>query len=97
MIPAEAWGPIGIAAGALIAGLVNWWLGRKKPQVDAGTLALNLAASLREDVTRLSARVESLELDRNAYRSWSHVLWAHIHDEQTPRMPAPSWPNDLAR
>ena len=63
----------------------------------AGKMALELVNSLRAEVDRLSARVETLERDRNAYRSWSHVLWDHIHSDETPRLPAPKWPEELAR
>lgn len=96
-MPPEAWGPLGLLAGVLVTAGFAWWRDRNKPKVDAGALALDLAGSLREDVSRLSARVELLERDRNAYRSWSHVLWSHIHDERVPRVPAPNWPEDLAR
>lgn len=89
-MPPEAWGALGVLGGALIAGFVAWMKDRSADKNNAGTLALALAQ-------RLDARVEVLERERNAYRSWSHVLWSHIYDEQAPRLPAPSWPVDLAR
>lgn len=92
-LPGPAWVLIGVLATAL----VTWTLGLLKNKQDAGTLALNLANSLRDDVSRLDARVETLERERNAYRSWAHVLWGHIFDENTPRIPPPNWPVDLAR
>lgn len=96
-MPPEVWGPLGVLVGVTVTGFVSWLRDRHRPKIDAATLALNLAESLREDVSRLSGRVEVLERDRNAYRSWSHVLWSHIHDEQAPRTPAPTWPENLAR
>lgn len=93
-MPVELWGPLGVVAGALITGLTAWvvaWVReRRTARSDAGTLALQM-------VRDLTARVEALEHDRNAYRSWSHVLWWHIHDETVPRIPAPAWPDELAR
>lgn len=96
-MPPEAWGALGLLAGALVTGFVAWWRDRKKPQVDTGTLALDLVRTTSVELARVSARVEVLERDRNAYRSWSHVLWSHIHDERVARLPAPTWPDDLAR
>lgn len=96
-MPPEAWGAVGLIGGAIVAGAIAWLNGRRAQRHDTGTLALNIANSLREDVNRLSARVEVLERDRNAYRSWSHTLWSHIHNERVPRTPAPDWPEDLAR
>ncbi len=82
-MPAEAWGGLGVMVGALIAGIVALIRGRRD--------------SLEKRVERLEARVEALEDERDAYRSWSHVLWFHIHDGATPRLPAPEWPEDLPR
>lgn len=100
-IPGPAWGAIGVVIAALFAGvgalIRDWWAGRREAKVDAGQLALEYAKGLKDDVDRLTSRVESLEHDRNAYRSWSHVLWDHIHDSTTPRTPAPTWPTELPR
>lgn len=64
-------------------------------------IAHDAAASVIDDlqleVQRLGSRVESLELARDGYRSWSHVLWAHLHDVSLPRLPAPEWPPSLPR
>lgn len=89
-MPPEAWGALGVLGGAVMTAIVAWANSNRTSKADAGTLALSM-------VTRLDARVEVLERERNAYRSWSHVLWAHIYDEQVPRLPGPTWPEDLAR
>lgn len=89
-MPPEAWGALGVMAGGGLTALVAWANSKRSSKADAGTLALEM-------VKRLDARVEILERERNAYRSWSHVLWSHIYDEQAPRLPAPTWPHDLAR
>lgn len=93
-----ALGVVGAAALAALAAIIGHLVGsRNKAKVDAGQLALQLATTQGEEIGRLSGRVTSLEIDRNAYRSWSHVLWDHIHDENVPRTPAPIWPTTLAR
>jgi outer membrane murein-binding lipoprotein Lpp len=90
LIPAPVWAVIGVLGGAVIAGGVALFNGRRE------TLG-KIVAALQTEVVRLSGRVESLEQGRDAYRSWSHVLWSHIHDGATPRVPAPTWPPDLPR
>lgn len=100
-VPAAVWTTFGVvfaafvtAAAATIGHLVG---SRNKTKNDAGTMALALATAQGQEIVRLSSRVEALERDRNAYRSWSHVLWDHIHDEEMPRTPAPTWPEHLPR
>lgn len=82
-VPAPLWGVVGVAIGGVVTLMVAVLNGRRD--------------SLEKRVARLEARVESLEEERDAYRSWSHVLWFHIHDLATPRTPAPVWPEDLPR
>lgn len=89
-VPGPVWGLLGVIGGGLIAAAVALFNGRRE------TLG-KIVAALQTEVVRLSGRVESLERDRNAYRSWSHVLWQHIHDPAVPRTPAPIWPTDLPR
>ena len=89
-IPSAVWGVIGVSFGGLVAGLFSLANGRR----DA---LAKILPSLQADVADLRNRVENLERERNAYRSWSHVLWFHIHDTSTPRIPAPVWPEDLPR
>ena len=83
-----------VAAIAAASGVIGHLFGGRKTKQDG--LAI-LVENLQEEVKRLASRVEALEHDRNAYRSWSHVLWQHIHDESVPRKPAPQWPDELPR
>ena len=100
-VPSAVWGAIGVTAAAVftVGGALvrDWWANRRESKVDAGQLALEYAKGLDSKVARLEARVTVLEGERNAYRSWSHVLWDHIHDTDNPRIPAPAWPTDLPR
>lgn len=100
-IPAAAWAAIGVIGATFltaVAAVIGHLVGsRNKVKNDAGTMALALATAQGQEIVRLSSRVEALERDRNAYRSWSHVLWDHIHDEEVPRTPAPTWPEHLPR
>lgn len=89
-VPPALWGLIGVIGGAVIAGGVALFNGRRE------TLG-KIVAALQTEVVRLSGRVETLEKKSDAYRSWSHTLWQHIHSEGTPRTPAPPWPDDLPR
>ena len=58
--------------------------------------SLAFVKTLQDEVRDLRSRMESLEHERSAYRSWAHTLWSHIHSAE-PRTPAPQWPTDLPR
>lgn len=101
IFPPEVWSVVGVVGSALLiagAAIVGHFVGARRAQkADAGTLALGIANNLQQQIAELNTRVSSLESDRNAYRSWSHVLWDHIHDSGKPRLPAPLWPEGLSR
>ena len=101
LIPAAAWGAIGILGAALIgtvgAFIGNWFSNRNKEKVDAGQLALEYATALRLDVDQLKNRVATLEQERNAYRSHAHTLHEWGGYVETADRPRPMWPVDLAR
>ncbi|WP_460801467.1 hypothetical protein [Microbacterium sp. GXF6406] len=95
--PEHIWGWSGaiiVAAIAAVGVITGHVIGSQKSKRDD---LQALVDQLQEEIHRVSARVETLEQTRDAYRSWSHVLWAHLHDERTPRLPPPSWPIDLPR
>ena len=100
-IPGELYGAAAIVAAAAItaaAAIVGHNVGAQRAKKsDAGSLALQIANTLQARIDTLEARVVLLEHDRNAYRSWSHQLWDHIHNENKPRIPAPIWPENLPR
>lgn len=101
VIPGELYAAAGIILAATItavAAIIGHNLGTSRgKKSDAGSLALQIANTLQARIDTLEKRVISLEHDRNAYRSWSHILWEHIHDEDKPRTPAPTWPENLPR
>lgn len=101
LIPGPLWAALGVVMAALIGGaaaLIGNIIGDKRARAAQNDERLSkLVDQLQEEVSRLGRRVESLEHTRDAYRSWSHVLWDHIVDVDTPRLPPPAWPENLSR
>lgn len=100
-IPGPAWGAVGVL-GAAIVGVIgafvgSWMSNRRASKLDAGTLALEYAKGLREDLEEVKGRVTVLEDERDAYRSHAHVLHEWGYTAQTPENPRPIWPATLPR
>ena len=107
-LPDAALTALGITAAAIIAALgalIGHLLAargatrsdRRELLALAQQAAGEVIDDLRTEVQRLGQRVERLEHERSRYRHWAGLLWAHIHDPDIPRLPAPEWPEDLPR
>ena len=100
-IPAHIWAVVSAIGVSVVGAFATLGVSKagsrqsRSEQNDDRLIAL--VDQLQEEVVRLGARVGVLEARSDAYRSWAHVLWAHIHDTSRPRLPAPDWSSDLPR
>lgn len=69
-------GTIGAGLMAIITGALGWWAGRGKREVTAAEqqAQINVVNLMRDEVTRLSARVKALETHDSVNRSRIHQL-----------------------